>query len=406
MPKPFFAPNVTFIEVDYSQERKKGQNAPGDIFLSQRSSSGARIIATLSDGLGSGIKANVLASLTATMLNKFVLFNIPTRRSAELIINSLPVNKELGLSYATFTLLDMTHAEGDIVALKTLEYDNPPALFLHGEETVELEKTKIPIERKNKKTGPENEIVFLSTWTAYPGDRVVFFSDGVTQSGIGLGDFSLGWGRDNAVSFILNQIKKQPLISARELSQMVMREALYNDKRNARDDITCAVAYFREPRDLLVYTGPPFQSESDAEIAKAFAAFKGKKIISGGTTAQIISRELEIKIERDNSATGGPPLSKMTGVDLVCEGILTLGAASELLEENAFDRHKKDTPALRMTKYLLDSDRIFFIVGTKINEAHQDPTLPEELEIRRNVVKKMANLLEVKFLKQVHIRYV
>jgi hypothetical protein len=186
----------------------------------------------------------------------------------------------------------------------------------------------------------------------------------------------------------------------------VVTEAKGRDINGAKDDITCGVVYFREPRDLLVFTGPPYHPESDAEIAKTVASFRGRKIVSGGTSAQIISRELDRKIEIGDTLPGGPPLSKMEGIDLVCEGILTLSAAAELLAENNFFKTRKETPALRMTEYLLNSDRIVFIVGTKINEAHQDPTMPEELEIRRNVVKKIAALLEDTYLKQVHIQYV
>ncbi|GHT83511.1 stage II sporulation protein [Spirochaetia bacterium] len=400
------AADVLFIEVDYFQERKTGQTAPGDIFLSQRSLAGGRIIATLSDGLGSGIKANVLASLTATMLNKFVLFNIPIRRSAEIIINSLPVCSERGLSYATFTLLDMKHSGGTSCSLEILEYDNPPAIIVHEGQMVKLERDTIPIKRKNKKTGPEREVVSFSAWKAFSGDRIIFFSDGVTQAGMGSDDYPSGWGIENAAEFILNQIKNQPLISARELSQRVVTEAKDKDTDKAKDDITCSVVYFREPRDLLVFSGPPYHPERDAEIAQTFADFRGKKIISGGTSAQIISRDLGIEIEMGETLPGGPPLSKMEGVDMVCEGILTLGAAAELLKENNFFKIRKETPALRMTEYFLNSDRIVFIVGTKINEAHQDPTMPEELEIRRNVVKKIAALLEETYLKEVHVQYV
>ncbi|AEF84321.1 stage II sporulation E family protein [Treponema primitia ZAS-2] len=401
------APGVIFVEVDYFQVKKAGQTAAGDIFLYQRSPSGGRIITTLSDGLGSGIKANVLASLTATMLNKFVSFDIPIKRSAELIINSLPVCSVRDLSYATFTLLDINHSSKDSCSLKILEYDNPPAIIVQNDKIIELEKDRIPIERKNKKTGPEKEIVSFSTWTAYPGDRIVFFSDGVTQAGMGSEAYPPGWGIENAKNFILKQIETTPLISARELSENLVTEAEYKDMTGAKDDITCAVVYFREPRDLLVFTGPPYHPESDKEIAETFVAFKGKKIVSGGTSAQIISRELGKKIERGNLLSGGgPPLSKIEGVDLVCEGILTLGATAELLEENKKVKNRKDSPAHRMTEYLLNSDRIVFLVGTKINEAHQDPTMPEELEIRRNVVKKIAALLEENFLKEVHIQYV
>jgi hypothetical protein len=290
--------------------------------------------------------------------------------------------------------------------VELLEYDNPPAIIVHEGQLVNLEKDTIPIERKNKKTGPEKEAVSISSWKAFPGDRIVFFSDGVTQAGMGSDDYPAGWGIENTSNYILNHIKNHPRISARDLSKNIVTEAKDRDINGAMDDITCGVVYFREPRDLLVFSGPPYHPESDAEIAQTVATFKGRKIVSGGTSAQIISRELGIKIEMGDTLPGGPPLSKMEGIDLVCEGILTLGAAAELLAENNFFKYRRETPALRMTEYFLNSDRIVFIVGTKINEAHQDPTMPEELEIRRNVVKKIASLLEETYLKEVHIRYV
>jgi len=120
--------------------------------------------------------------------------------------------------------------------------------------------------------------------------------------------------------------------------------------------MSCGVIYFRRPRDMLVLTGPPVHPESDREIANIFSSFIGNKVVSGGTTATIISRELNRKIK---------------------------------VNMKSFDKN----------------DRITFIVGTKINEAHQDPTMPVELEIRRNVIKSIANLLKEKYLKEVYIRY-
>ncbi|MDR1095235.1 MAG: SpoIIE family protein phosphatase, partial [Spirochaetaceae bacterium] len=122
----WFSSLDTFVEVDYFQICKKGQAAAGDVFLSESSNGGRRIVTTLSDGLGSGIKANVLASLTAKMILKFILSGIQLRRAAELIVNSLPVSSENGLSYATFTLLDI---KSDF-HVHIVEYDNPPYLII------------------------------------------------------------------------------------------------------------------------------------------------------------------------------------------------------------------------------------------------------------------------------------
>jgi hypothetical protein len=93
----------------------------------------------------------------------------------------------------------------------------------------------------------------------------------------------------------------------------------------------------------------------------------------------------------------------MEGVDLITEGILTLTEAKKILESQRGLREAN--PAAELARLLLDNDVINFVVGTRINEAHQDPTLPVEIEIRRNIVKAMATVLEEKHLKEVSIRY-
>jgi hypothetical protein len=393
-----------FIETASYQVKKKGQSAGGDIFISQKSMSGGRIISVLSDGLGSGVKANVLASLTATMLSKFVLMDIPPGRAAEIIINSLPVCSERGLAYATFTLVD---ARYDMSA-RIIEYENPPLFILRNGDLLTVEKERIPIERKKKQTGPENETLFLSNLTALPEDRIVFFSDGVTQAGMGGDAYPCGWGSQNAQNHITSAVRLNPSISASALAQTLVQAAEYTDTNGPKDDISCAVVYFRKPRDLLVITGPPFRPESDREFVRIFSEFPGRKIISGGTTAQIIARELGKTITNDTTAYNGdqPATAKMEGAELVCEGILTLGAVAEELSGSAAGQSDKRSPSARIRELLLDSDRITFLVGTKINEVHQDPTMPVELEIRRNVVKYIASLLEEKYMKAAYIRYI
>ena len=396
-----------FIDVDYFQKKKRGEAAAGDVFLAQKDHSGNRIVATLSDGLGSGVKANVLATLTATMISKFVLMEIPPKRAAEIIINTLPVNSEMGLAYATFTLVDARRDMRDMT-VRIFEYENPPVVILRGTKPVTLEKEKIPINRKNKKTGPQNEDLFLSKFKAQAGDRIIFFSDGVTQSGMGGAAFPHGWGREEAHNFIVKMIKTEPLISSSELARRLVLMAEDNGTDEPKDDISCAVVYFRRPRNLLLMTGPPFRPESDKEFARIFADFNGKKIISGGTSAQIIARELGTTIRDDGPVlkTGLPPAAKMEGADMVSEGIITLGAVAKELSAGWTPESASNNPASRLIEFLLNSDCITFVVGTKINEVHQDPTMPVELEIRRNVVKKIASLLEEKYMKAAHIRYI
>lgn len=398
----------TFIEVDSFLKRKPGQNADGDVVLSKKNITGGRIVTALSDGLGSGIKANVLASLTATMLIECALKNIPPRRAAELIVNSLPARGMRGLRYAAFTLVDVRPD----MRVHFIEYDNPPLIIAREGRRIEPEKTRIPIERKNKKTGPSDEALFYSVYDARPGDHIVFFSDGVTQAGIGKERYNGGWGRNQAQRFALSELERNPAGSARDLAESIVREACRMDGGTPHDDISCGVISFREPRCLLVVTGPPFREEDDREIAGVFAEFQGPKVILGGTTAKIIARELGIAIRDPVNYAERPALSLMDGADLVCEGILTLSVAAAALTGNTVPWQNPRSPdsfslaASRFIARLLSSDRITFIVGAKLNEAHLDPAIPIEIESRRSLIKQIAALLDEKYLKQVIIRYV
>ncbi|MDR3171242.1 MAG: serine/threonine-protein phosphatase [Treponema sp.] len=394
----------TFIEVDHFQVRKYNENAAGDVFLSQKNSTDGRVIATLSDGLGSGIKASVLATLAATMATKFISFNIPIRRTAEIIMNTLPVCSKRGISYATFTLVDIETS----AVVKIIEYHNPGYVLVRQQTMIEPIKEMMPFKRKNKKTGPHQaSFLFYSKYAARPGDRLVFFSDGVTQSGMGTKARPFGWGVESVQLFILETITKTPDISARDLARVVVQQAIFNDGGNPQDDISCAVVYFRHPRNMLVLTGPPVHPEKDREIARLFSAFEGTKVICGGTTANIISREFgtPITMSWTDFDPKVPPMSCMEGVDLVTEGIITMGVVSELLSANREYETGTKNAATKIVDLLLNSDRITFMVGTKINDAHQDPSMPVELEIRRNVIKKIAALLEEQYLKEVQIQY-
>lgn len=401
----------TFIEVGHHQLSKYKQGAPGDRFLSQKDKNKGRVITVLSDGLGSGIKAGVLSTLTATMAMKFVAADIPIKRAADIIMNTLPVCKERGISYATFTIVDISAS----TTVRIIEYDNPPYVLVRNNEIHILEKTDTKIDRKDMSAAPKKDaVLFYSDYKAVPGDRLIFFSDGVTQSGIGTKEFPFGWNDKNVSQFIMEKIKSQPEISARDLARSVVTKASFFDGLKPKDDITCGVIYFRYPRDLLIMTGPPLNMEKDKDMGRDFKMFKGKKILCGGTTANIISRETEkpLKVDFKNLDPEIPPISSMEGADLVTEGIITLGKVSEILAKGAqpgssgiVAESKRSNGATMIVEFLLNSDRVTFVVGTKINEAHQDPNMPEELEIRRNVIKKIGALLADQYLKEVIIRY-
>lgn len=386
--------NNYFIEIGNKSIQKDGQEVCGDVFMSRKIQEEGRSVAVLSDGLGSGIKANVLATMTASMALNFTVENQPIERCAQSIRNTLPVDNDRKINYSTFTILDIEY-DGETTIL---EYGNPQFLIF---------RTINPLELKDIKETNVSELG-ISHFKAQKEDRIILFSDGVSQSGMGRTDMPFGWDLDDFKEFISNKLKSEPQISAEKLSEIIVNRAFLNDSLKAKDDITCSVIYFRDPRNMIICTGPPYKKERDKSMVKTISDFKGAKIICGGTTAEIVSRELDKEIEVDIFSGDGdlPPISEIEGFDLVTEGILTLGRVSDWLENKKTSKINYKSPAGKIIELFLKNDVINFLVGTRINEAHQDPTLPVELEIRRNVIKKIAKILDEKYLKEVHIQYI
>ena len=385
-----------FIDIDCSQIKKFGQNAYGDYFISKRSANQERVLAVLSDGLGSGIKANILSCMTSTMLLRFIEEDIPIKKAAQIIMDSLPVCQVRKISYATFSAVDCRN-DGNVWVV---EEGNPSFCLMRNNE-------EIPLEYKEF-TSPKypDRHLHLYQFKAEVGDRIIFCSDGVTQAGLGTQKYPLGYQRKGLISFLTKYLSLHPNVSSTDLSQQVIQEAINAEPENhAGDDISCSVLYFRNPRKALIFTGPPYNKSKDREYCMSFGFFNGKKAICGGTTANMISRELKREIININPEDCGdlPPIAKMDGIDLVTEGILTLTRAAEYLEQE--ELHHKDAAGL-LVKFLLESDIIEFMVGAMLNQAHYDPSLPIEIEVRRTVIKKIKVLLENKYFKQVAINYI
>lgn len=389
--------NSLFVDIDCAQQNKKSQNVCGDFYMSKRYPDEGRIIAVLSDGLGSGIKANILSTITATMLLEFVSAGKDILKASEIIMNSLPVCQVRKISYATFSVIDCT----DDGVAKIVEEGNPQFVWIRNGKVLE----------------PDYKVVTSKTFTnrhvhvyeikLEPEDRLIFCSDGVTQSGLGSENLRLGWRREGLIEFILDKLQSESNISSRKLAQGIVRQALLKEEnKSAKDDISASVLYFRDPRNLLVFTGPPYYSNRDNEYAQIFDAFQGKKVICGGTTANLVSRELNRKIVNNSSKPVGnlPACSTMEGVDLITEGILTLTRAVEYLEGDL--TNLPDDSAGKLVNMLLDSDCIEFMVGAKLNQAHYDPDLPIELEIRKNIAKRLVKILEENYVKRVTLKFI
>ncbi len=390
--------NDHFIEVGHYQYRKNGQAVPGDVFLSHRLPEQARVIAVLSDGLGSGVKANVLASLTATMAAKYIENYTDIKRTAEVIMDTLPVCSVRRISYSTFTIVDVEYSG----RVRIVEHGNPTCQLLRGCRSIDVSRQVITVEKW------QDREVLYAEFDACVGDRLAIFTDGVAQAAVGSRAWPLGWGEENVQRFLGDCIRGQEHISANQLARAVVDQARELDDHVARDDISAAVIYIRQPRRLLLVTGPPFARERDSELAQLVRSFPGRKVICGGTTANIIARELDRKVVvclDDDNDPEIPPVATMQGVDLITEGTLTLSRVADMLERHDGTDNTPRHAATMLRDELLDSDQIEFVVGTRINEAHQDPNIPMELETRRNLVARIQRVLESKHLKETQRRY-
>ena len=385
-----------FVEIEYTQRKKQDEGICGDSFALKQVLPEQRSIAVLSDGLGSGVKANILSCMTAQMAVRFVASNKDIQETVKIIMDALPICSIRKISYATLTIVD------SFLSGKTqiIEMGNPPVLHIRGNEVLRSPKQSID------SPGWHHRTLNMTSTTVLPEDRLIMFSDGITQAGLGTNATKLGWRLHGCQEYIQDCIRENPRISARQLSADVLDGALAQEiGHEPHDDMTCAVMYFRQPRRTIVMTGPPFHQDKDREIAARVSEYPGKKIICGGTTANIIARELQRDLTTPLTRRGNlPPISFMEGIDLVTEGILTLTRSYQLLKQR--DLRDEDSAATDLTELLRESDIIEFYVGTRINEAHQDPTLPRELEIRRNIVKRIAQVLDEEYFKEIHIHYI
>jgi hypothetical protein len=383
------------MDVSCSQISKTGENVCGDVFFSKRYPGERRLIAVLSDGLGSGVKANILAKMTATMLLKYVEAGRDILKAAEVIMNSLPVCRIRNISYSTFTVVDY-HENGSVVIV---EEGNPGFIWMRNGKQVhavpEIIISRNFIERKMHRY----QIIMN------PEDRIIFCSDGVTQAGLGCPGIKSGWKQSGMIEYTQFLLKQNPEISSRQLAELIGTTASHKGIDGlVKDDISAVVLHVRKSRSLVVLTGPPFHAERDSEHCNRFIDFNGKKAICGGTTARIVSRELNKKVVTTMAKGDLPGKSLMEGIDLVSEGILTLTRVQEYLENPpAADIRNAATELVAL---FMESDCIRFMIGAKMNMAYYAPEWPVELEIRRTVIKRISKILEDKYLKRLILEFI
>ncbi|NLJ67898.1 MAG: SpoIIE family protein phosphatase [Firmicutes bacterium] len=371
------------IETGTVSLNKHGEELCGDnVVIARRPDS---VIMVLSDGLGSGVKANILATLTTKIAATMLEMGASLEEVVETVGHSLPVCQVRDLAYSTFTILQI-FSDGRVYLA---EFDNPAVFYLHRGELTEIPKTERYIgDKKVKEARFQAEI----------GDFLVAISDGVVHAGIG-GVLNLGWQWSNVARFLEKTVGRER--SAASVAQRLadVCQHLYAGKPG--DDATVTVAYIRRPRHLTLAVGPPKRRQDDARMAKLLARAPGKRVVCGGTTSNIIAREWKAPLEVDlrYCTPKVPPLGRMPGVDLVTEGIITISTALEKLKALYEGRAMAEIltgedGASLLAKLLWESDSVHFLVGRAINPAHQNPELPLGLALKEQVINELTHCIE------------
>ena len=392
--------NNYYVETYSESLRKKGEELCGDMVNVIRKPD--ETILVLADGMGSGVKANILATLTSKIISTLMSGDADIDECVETISETLPVCSVRGIAYSTFTIVRVKH-NGEIY---TAEFDGPEFVMLRDGVLEEPEKEMRVISGKE---------IWESHFTAKPGDMIISFSDGVIHAGIGR-LINLGWKRVNVMEFI--QRNYRPHISARVMTKDLVSVCDHLYEGEPGDDTTVAAVHIMPRTTTRVMVGPASSPDMDAKQVRDLILTSGKKVVCGGTTSKIVARELGQRIDvelkyYDEEVT---PTAHIEGIDLVTEGILTLSAAEKRMKEyldeyednvrkkEILDLDKKDG-ATKLVRLLVEEcTDVVFMMGQANNPAHQNLDAPVSLNIKVRIVQNIATMLE-KLGKHAEVEY-
>ena len=388
--------NDLCADIGYKSINHVGEELCGDHVDIVEENDGSTVI-VLADGLGSGVKASILSTLTSKIISTMMAAGLPIEECVSTIAQTLPVCSVRGVAYSTFTIIHIQSNE----TIDIIQYDNPQVILIRNFENYDYPKTEMNIGGKK---------IYKSTVKLQEDDVFIAMSDGCPHAGLG-GKYNFGWKREDIADYM------QALVAggytAKNLSTMLVDECnkLYGNKPG--DDTTCCVVKIRKREPMNILFGPPSNRDDANRMMSLFFSKEGKHIICGGTTSSIAAKYLgkplqtSLKFERSDV----PPIAYIDGIDLVTEGVITMNKVIEYAKDYMGDNllyedwnFKKDGASQIARLLFEEATDINFFVGKAINPAHQNPDLTINFNIKKNLVTELTAAL--KFMgKRVKVSY-
>lgn len=354
-------------------------------------------VIVLADGLGSGVKASILSTLTSKIISTMMAEGLPLEECVATIAATLPICSVRGVAYSTFTILHLV----DNATAELIQYDNPHVILIRDCENCPYPETELHIDGKS---------IYKSVIKLQEGDVLIAMSDGCPHAGIGTA-YNFGWKRDDIADFMKDLCHVG--YNAKTLSTMLLDECdkLYDHRPG--DDATACVVRIRRREPVNLLFGPPRNPDDCDRMMSLFFSKEGKHIICGGTTSTIAAKYLRrplhvnLKFERSDI----PPTAEIEGVDLVTEGVITVNRVLEYAKD-AIDKNEKyeywslhrDGASMICRLLFEEATDINFFVGRAVNPAHQNPDLPINFNIKMNLVEELSACLK-KMGKRIKVSY-
>ncbi len=388
--------NNLCADIGYKSINHVGEQLCGDHIDVVEQGENSTVI-VLADGLGSGVKASILSTLTSKIISTMMSEGLPVEDCVETIAATLPICSVRGVAYSTFTIIHLIDNE----TAELIQYDNPHVILIRNGKNYEYEKTELSIGGKK---------MYRSLIRLEENDIFVAMSDGCPHAGIGR-IYNFGWERNDIISFLETVIPAG--YTAKTLSTILVNECYKLYGGEPGDDATACVVRIRKREPMNLLFGPPAHRDDCDRMMSLFFSKEGKHIICGGTTstiaAQYLGKPLQPTLKFEDPEI--PPIAKLEGVDLVTEGVITINKVLSYAEDYILDNdtysewsRKRDGASLICQLLFEEATDINFFVGRAINPAHQNPDLPINFNIKMNLVVELAECLK-KMGKHVKISY-